>query len=165
MQANSVIKALTQPPKRDGPDETGEVEEDGVSNDDFVWTISDELVALHKQALYTLSKDKDVGVTEPKLMNDAKLLLVKQWRRFLLGIIQPNVMAVADKTVGEICRAIDDLIPEPIKTFFSTEEMANKIIEDICGEVTDKCVEENSAKWLEAFETAVAELARKEGAS
>jgi len=155
---DTVRKALTPPrASSSGADDSGDSQDAEPSNDYIAWRISDELADLLKDALFTLSQDKDPKVTGPKLLNDVRLTITQDYRNFLLGVLQPNIMNAAESSLMELCRAIDENIPEVLRNFISAEEMVGEILVDVCSTMADRILREAAPPQLERIDKAWSE--------
>jgi hypothetical protein len=163
MQNDDVVrKALTPPSTSKGADDSGESKDDEPSNAGLAYKINDQIHDQVLAAIWTIGKDKDLAVVSGKFINDSKILLKEQYKAFILGVIQPNLMALANATLMELCKPIDDTIPELIKNFVSAEDMATELIADISNDIAEKFMESAYPKNCERMEAALTAVMKGE---
>jgi hypothetical protein len=164
MQSDDIVrKALTPPSSGSkGADDSGESKDDGDSNAYIAYKINDQLHDQVLAAIFTLGKDKDLAVVSAKFINDSKILLKEQFKSFLMGVIQPNLMALANATIMEIIKPLDEAIPDLIKNFVSGEDMATELIQDISNEIAESFLGAALAKNVERMEAALTAVMKGE---
>jgi hypothetical protein len=165
MQSDSVVKAALTPPSTSGSkgaDDSGESKDEEASNAYIAYKINDQIHDQVLAAIFTLGKDKDLAVVSAKFINDSKILLKEQYKSFLMGVIQPNLMALANATIMEIIKPIDEAIPDLIKNFISGADMATELIQDISNDIADKFMETAYPKNAERMEAALTAVMKGE---
>jgi hypothetical protein len=165
MQSDDIIrKALTPPASAGskGADDSGESKDDEAGNSNIAYKINDQIADQVLAAIFTLGKDKDLAVVSGKFINDSKILLKEQYKSFLMGVVQPNLMALANASIMEIIKPIDDAIPDLIKNFVSGEDMATELIKDISNDIADKFLEAAYPKNAERMEAALTAVMKGE---
>jgi hypothetical protein len=165
MQSDDIVrKALTPPASAGskGADDSGESKDDEASNSYIAYKINDQIADQVLAAIFTLGKDKDLAVVSAKFINDSKILLKEQYKSFLMGVVQPNLMALANASIMEIIKPLDDAIPDLIKNFVSGEDMATELIQDISNDIADKFLEAAYPKNAERMEAALTAVMKGE---
>jgi len=139
MQSDDMVRKALTPPSSSvssGADESGEKKEEA-SNADIAYRVNDQLHDQVLAAIFTLGKDKDLKVVMNKFINDSKILLREQYKAFILGVLQPNVFNLANKTVLELCKPIDEAIPDLVKQFINATDTCVEIITAMCDDVSE----------------------------
>jgi predicted transcriptional regulator len=160
IQSDEVVrKALTPPSSGEssGPNDAGEKEEEP-SNSNLAYKINDQLEDQVLAAIWTLGKDKDVNVVAGKFANDSKILLREQYKAFLLGVVQPNIMPLASKTVLELAKPIDDALPDLLKNFINCNDVCVDIIKNVCDQIAEKFTDAAYPKEAERMEAALKQV-------
>jgi len=115
----------------------------------IVGMIMDALKNLVKKGLATLraaiegGASAAAGYTEvlAKVINDAKLLFVDCLKNLLGGLIKPMFDANVKPLCIEPLAPVDEMIPEPVKTFISVESVVDALCETVIDAAIDGVVE------------------------
>jgi len=154
MESDDMVKKALTPPSSGAGEASGAGEgKEEESNANIAYTINDALQAQMEDAFFTLGKDKDIKVVGGKFLNDSKIVLRDQYRSFILGVLKPNIFALAAKSILELVKPLDDALPEAFKQFLNGHDTCVEIIDRICNETADillKAAYDSNVQKMEA---------------
>jgi len=137
MESDEMVRKALTPPSS-GVETSGAGEKkDEESNSNLAYRINDQLQEQMEAAFFTLGKDKDMKVVGNKFLHDSKELLRLQYRQFILGVLKPNIFALAAKSILELVKPLDDALPDAFKQFVNGTDTCISIIEAVCEETAD----------------------------
>jgi len=155
MESDDMVRKALNPPSSgvsQGQDASGGDKKEE-SNSNLAYKINDTLQDQMDCAFFTLGKDKDIKMVGNKFLHDSKLVLRDQYHSFILGVLKPNIMALAAKTILELVKPLDDALPDAFKQFINGHDTCIEIIDAVCNETADillKAGYESNVQKMEA---------------